>query len=56
MQKKKQVKKQQRKQSDFFIWEQSGPGIRKLSGDLQNLYTWYKKKKRKKYEKTYKKY
>ena len=44
MQKKKQVRKKE--QPDFFIWKQSGQGIRKLSGDLQNLYQWYKKKKR----------
>ena len=40
--------KRKKVQSDFFIWDQSGPGIHKLSSDIKNTYQWYKKRKQEK--------
>ena len=44
---KKQVKKKQVK-SNFYIWDESGPGINKLSSDIKSLHQWYKKRQKKK--------
>ena len=51
---KKQVKRKQRKQtkSNFYIWDESGPGVNKLKDDIKSLHRWYKKKQKKKEKST----
>jgi len=48
---KKQVKNKPKKKqvkSNFYIWDESGPGINKLSSDIKSLHQWYKKRQKKK--------
>lgn len=49
---KKQVKRKQSKRkqvkSNFYIWDESGPGVNKLKDDIKSLHRWYKKKQKEK--------
>lgn len=49
---KKQVKNKRKThktvKSNFYIWDESDPGMNKLKGDIKSLHAWYKKRQKKK--------